>query len=283
MLEPISGKYIHLEIQGIEYRVYFEESGKGIPLLCQHTAGAEGLQYRQILNDPDVTSIYQVFAIDLPYHGKSLPPENVEWWKEDYRLTKSFLIDCYIKFIEALELDKPVFVGSSMGGHFALDLALERPDDFRALIGVEAAEFTPGFHMDWWIHPKIGSQFKYANLYEATAPYSPEKYRREVAWGYSKNAPSVFNGDLYYYSVEHDTRGKLGQIDTNRVPLYILCGEYDIATSPEMGKEAADQIKGAKFIEMKKLGHFPFTENYEMFKEYLMPILKEIAQMQDAE
>jgi hypothetical protein len=28
---------------------------------------------------------------------------------------------------------------------------------------------------------------------------------------------------------------------------------------------------------MKKLGHFPMVENYEIFKEYLMPILKEIA------
>ena len=37
--DPIVGKYVYLKIQGIEYRVYFEESGKGIPILCQHTAG----------------------------------------------------------------------------------------------------------------------------------------------------------------------------------------------------------------------------------------------------
>ncbi|MCX6010373.1 MAG: alpha/beta hydrolase, partial [Chloroflexi bacterium] len=67
------------------------------------------------------------------------------------------------------------------------------------------------------------------------------------------------------------------QIDTNRVAVYILCGEYDFASTPEMGRQAASQIKGAKFIEMKKLGHFPVTERYEVCKGYLMPILEEIA------
>jgi len=164
-----------------------------------------------------------------------------------------------------------------MGGHLALDLALERPDEFRAVIGVESAEYTPGFNMIWFDHPRISGEFKGANLYEATAPTSPEKYKREVGWVYSKSAPSVFRGDLYYYSVEHNLIGKLDQIDTNRVAVYVLCGEYDIASTPEMGQQAAGQIKGAKFMEMKGLGHFPVTEHYEACKRYLMPILKEIA------
>ena len=31
------GRYIYLPIDGIEYRMYFEETGTGIPLLLQHT------------------------------------------------------------------------------------------------------------------------------------------------------------------------------------------------------------------------------------------------------
>ena len=36
-------------------------------------------------------------------------------------------------------------------------------------------------------------------------------------------------------------------------------------------------IKGAKFTELKGLGHFAMCENYGLFKTYLMPVLKEIA------
>ncbi len=36
------GRYVHLDLDGVSHRVYFEESGSGIPLLLQHTAGADG-------------------------------------------------------------------------------------------------------------------------------------------------------------------------------------------------------------------------------------------------
>lgn len=29
--DPITGRYIYLTIDGIEYRVYYEEAGQGIP------------------------------------------------------------------------------------------------------------------------------------------------------------------------------------------------------------------------------------------------------------
>lgn len=33
-IEAITGRYMHLDIGGIGHRVYFEEAGSGIPLLC---------------------------------------------------------------------------------------------------------------------------------------------------------------------------------------------------------------------------------------------------------
>ena len=275
-IDAITGKYIYITVNDVEYRVYFEESGEGIPLLCQHTAGSDGRQWRHLMNDEEVTSAYRVIAVDLPYHGKSLPPESIEWWKEEYKLTKRFFLDFLMEFSHALGLERPVFTGCSMGGHMALDLALECPDEFRAVIGLEAADFTPGLDLIWFDHPRISGEFKYANLYESTAPNSPEKDRREVGWIYSQSAPPVFRGDLFYYSVEHDLSGKLQQIDTSRVAVYILAGEYDFASTPEMCRQTADKIKGAKFIEMKQLGHFPVTENYEVFRGYLLPILEKI-------
>ena len=50
-LEPIVGRYAHIELDGSEHRLYFEEAGQGIPLICLHTAGSDGRQYRAVLND----------------------------------------------------------------------------------------------------------------------------------------------------------------------------------------------------------------------------------------
>ena len=39
-IEPIIGKYMYLTVKGIEYRIYYEEAGQGIPLVLGHTAGS---------------------------------------------------------------------------------------------------------------------------------------------------------------------------------------------------------------------------------------------------
>ena len=44
--DTATGRYIYMTIDGIEYRVYFEETGAGIPLLLQHTAGADARRGR---------------------------------------------------------------------------------------------------------------------------------------------------------------------------------------------------------------------------------------------
>jgi pimeloyl-ACP methyl ester carboxylesterase len=79
--------------------------------------------------------------------------------------------------------------------------------------------------------------------------------------------------------VEHNLTGKLDQIDTARVAVFLLAGEYDFASTPEMSRQTANKIKGAKFIEMKKMGHFPMEEEYSEFRKYLIPILHEIAKV----
>jgi len=274
-----SGRYIYVEVQNIEYRVYFEESGDGIPLLCQHSAGSDGQQWRHVLNDDQITSRYRVVVPDLPYHGKSQPPGSVQWWKEEYRLTRSFFIDFLVEFSRVLGLERPVYMGACMSGCLAPYLALEHPDKFRAVIGLEAVLRNEEVPLDFWDHPRISNNYKAAAMWSMMAPGSPERYKWETMWGFSQGGPPVLKGDFNYYFKEHDLTGKAQQIDTSRVPVYLLTGEFDPAASPEDTKQLAEQIKGAKFTEMKGIGHLSLCENPEVLKRYLMPILTEIAKI----
>jgi pimeloyl-ACP methyl ester carboxylesterase len=271
------GRYVYLTIDGIEYRVYFEESGAGVPLLLQHTAGADGRQWRHLLEDAEIADHFRLIAYDLPYHGRSLPPEGIEWWKEEYRLTKDFLMQVPVTLSRELGLERPAFMGSSIGGHLAVDLALHYPDEFRAVVGLEAAASTPGGYQPYWHHPRISNDFKASVMYGLMSPASPESLRRETAWVYSQGAPPVFKGDLYYYSVDHDLTATAEQIDTRKLAVYILCGEYDWASTPEMARALAERIEGASYREMPDLGHFPMSENPALFREYVRPVLDEIA------
>src|SRR3974390_3483968 len=73
-IEPITGRYLRMTVGNVAHRIYFEEAGEGIPLLCLHTAGSDGRQYRALFNDAEITRRYRVIAFDLPAHGKSSPP-----------------------------------------------------------------------------------------------------------------------------------------------------------------------------------------------------------------
>ena len=275
--DPVIGKYIYLTVQGIEYRVYYEESGKGIPIICQHAGGSQTLEWRFMLNDPEIISKYHVVSADLPYHGKSLPPDSEEWWKEDYKLTKSFFIDFQLALSHALVLERPVFMGAATAGFLALNLALEYPDEFRAVIGVNTAKKGGPATLNNYNHPYIGNNYKRATALAFCAPTSPEKFRRAESWCAMLSAPPVTGDDLYFYFKEHDLTGKTNLIDTSRCAVYRLTGDYDPTSSVEDTIELVKEIKGAKFTEMKGLPHCGMPENPPLFKKYLMPILDEIA------
>ena len=81
----VVGRYVTIEVDECEYKVFYLQNGKGIPLICQHTAGCHNHQWRGLLEDPEITKNYNVIAYDLPRHGKSDPPHNKEWWKEEYK------------------------------------------------------------------------------------------------------------------------------------------------------------------------------------------------------
>jgi pimeloyl-ACP methyl ester carboxylesterase len=107
------------------------------------------------------------------------------------------------------------------------------------------------------------------------APQSPERDRR-LTWFYYTQGSEAFKGDLYFYSVDHDLRDRLGEIDGERCPVVMLTGDYDYLTTPDDGRRTASQIRGAEFIEMKDIGHFPMSENYPVFKHYLEQALQKI-------
>ncbi|MBF8789052.1 alpha/beta hydrolase [Pseudomonas sp. USTB-Z] len=283
--DPIVGRYIYLNVQGIEYRVYYEEAGQGIPLLVGHTAGSDGRQYRHLLCDEEVTSKFRVIAFDLPYHGKSLPPYGVNWWEQEYKMTRAFMLDFPQALSEALQLDSPVYMGSSMGGHLAIDLALYRPDHYRATISVEGALQSAQEYVDVGMagirrefdNPNVSRNSIGAAMMLNISPYSPEANVREIQWEYMCGGPGIFAGDLNYYYYEHNvTPEEARTIDTSKCMLYLLTGEYDPNTSPAETQMVADLVPGAKFWPMEKLGHFPATEDYTAFREYLLPILNEV-------
>ena len=275
-IEAIAGRYVHFEIGGRPHRVYFEEAGGGIPLLCLHTAGSDATQYRHLLNDDGITRRFRVIAFDMPWHGKSLPPAG--YHETEYRLTTDLYAGTVRGFCAALGLDRPAVLGCSMGGRIVLHLAEGWPDEFRAVIGVEAADHQePWYDRDWLHRADVhGGEVCAALISGLVAPQSPDECRWETLWGYLASGPGVFKGDLHFYRADSDYRDQVAAIDPARCPVYLLTGEYDFSCTPEDTLRTAAKI-GVEAVIMEELGHFPMSENPARFRAHLMPVLDRIA------
>jgi pimeloyl-ACP methyl ester carboxylesterase len=275
--EPIVGRYLKLDLGGRVHRLYVEEAGHGIPLVCLHTAGADGRQWRHLLNDAEITRHFRVLAFDMPWHGKSLPPAG--WQDEEYRLTTQGYIDLVMTFIRTLGLEHPVVLGCSIGGKIVLELARLHAPAFRALIGLESADYqAPWYDDTGWLHrPDVhGGEVSGAMMSGLIAPQSPSETRWDTLWMYMQGGPGVFKGDLHFYRADGDFRDRVSQIDTSRCPLYLLTGEYDFSCTPEDTERTAAKIKGARVTVMREIGHFPMSENPAQFRRYIRPVLEEI-------
>jgi pimeloyl-ACP methyl ester carboxylesterase len=273
--EPITGRYVTIDLDGERHRIFIEEAGSGIPLLCLHTAGADSRQFRHVLNDPQVTDRFHAIAFDLPYHGRSTPPDG--WWLKQYRLTTQSYVDVVRAVWRALGLTRPVIMGCSMGGAIVLKLAAEFPDDLTGVVGLEASAHSPGRYSEFLHHPAIeGGELCASYTYGLNSPFSPEASRRENWWYYSQSAPGVYQGDIHFYSLDWDGRADLQRIDTRRCRVALLTGEYDYSCTPEMTEAVAAAIPGSHLAIMKSIGHFPMIENYSGFRPYLLDALTHV-------
>ncbi|WP_299409942.1 alpha/beta hydrolase [uncultured Roseobacter sp.] len=275
-IEPIIGRYVTVAIGGIEQRIYFEEAGEGRPVLCLHTAGADTRQWRHLLNDAEITKVNHLVAFDMPWHGKSLPPEGFE--TQEYLLTTDAYIETVLAVIEALKLDRPVLAGCSMGGRIALQLAALHADRFSGFVAIEASDFQPAWYdIDWFHRPdahggEMGAALVSANI----SPYAPSSERWNTLWMFMQSGPGVFRGDLSFYTKDDSLIRRLCQIDTTKTPVHIIVGAYDLTCTPEDAKRTASAIDGATLAVMEEVGHFPMSEHPEGFRPFFVAALEKM-------
>lgn len=270
-----TGAYVAVSARGQSWPIYYESAGSGPPILCLHTAGADGRQFHRLMAEPRVADSHRLIAFDLPWHGKS--PASAGAVPGSWRLDTELYVELIMGFVAAAGLENPIVLGASMSGEICLELALRHPDAFRAIIACEACERIEGRQTHWPLHPAVNAGYFVPEWIEGLmAPQSPAECAAEVLWHYAQGGPGVFYGDIAFYSGDWDARGRVERIDARRAGLFMLTGEYDYSCTTEMSEATAAKIPGARFQAMAGIGHFPFAENPARFLEYILPILAEV-------
>ncbi|KRB68036.1 alpha/beta hydrolase [Noviherbaspirillum sp. Root189] len=277
-IECITGHYARLDAgSNNSLPVYYERAGNrnNPPLVMLHTAGADSRQYHHILSDPDMLAMWDMYAFDMPAHGKTMPASGSLW--QSYRLDKQTYSFISHAFITSVVKSPAVILGCSMGAAMALYLGKLHPADIAGIVALEAPYQAKGRKTPHLEHPQINQAAHNPSYVRGLmSPTSPLHQRRAAAWVYSQGGFQVYSGDLAFYSEEFDAEVDLKGLDATSKPVYLLTGAYDYSATPADSKRVAELIPGAHFIEMPDLGHFPMIENPDALLAYLKPVMRQL-------
>ncbi|MCZ8043138.1 MAG: alpha/beta fold hydrolase [Beijerinckiaceae bacterium] len=274
-MSQIEGRYHRVALPEGAAELYVESAGSGRPVLFLHTAGADSRQFHAQLADIALAAEWRLIAPDMPFHGRSMPPEG--WQGEPYWLSGARYLGWCAAIIEQVIGEKAIVAGGSMGAALALLLAAERPDLVAGVIAIEPPFRSKGRRNPFQHHVGV-----HAGLHNAAfvrglmSPTSPLDSRRRAAWIYSQGAPEIYAGDLAFYSDEFDGAEVAPRIDAARTPVSLLCGTYDYSATPEDGAKLAALIPGADLRIMDGLGHFPMCEHPDLFHPHLLAALAQV-------
>ena len=119
------------EVEGLPTR-YLSAGTTGPPLVLLHGVGDNAFDWHWVM--PALASTHRVYAPDLPGSGGSAKPLDT-----DYDYSPAFFTRFVAAFLDALEIDRAVVVGNSLGGLVGLRLALAEPERVTALGLVSSA------------------------------------------------------------------------------------------------------------------------------------------------
>jgi 3-oxoadipate enol-lactonase len=184
------------------------------------------------------------------------------------------------RIMDAFEVRDAVFVGLSIGGLIAQGLAAKRLDLVRAVV-LSNTGFKIGTREMWDDRIAMLRDGGLASMADAImerwfapafrASDAVTPWRRMVETcpeeGYAGCSAAIAGADFY------TTTAAL------RLPALVIAGDRDGATPPDMVRDLADLIPGARFELMRGVGHLPCAEKPADYAALLIGFLKDIGHL----
>lgn len=247
--------------------LYYEESGKGAPLLFLHGASLDLRQWSAQMSH--FSSLYRVIAMDARAHGKSSLPEG--------KVSPDVFWRDVIALMDHLEIQKATICGSSMGGHVAIQTAIYAPTRVRSLILIGAI---------------CSNRY---NLFERIAVPINRFFMKHMSMGliswsmclafdsknpeikrYIKDAAGSLRHDTFYQVwlavTSMESRPLLSSI---RCPALILIGDRDRLTRRQQ-PFIHGQISGSRLVEIQHAHHITNLDKPEQVEKEIDAFLRQL-------
>lgn len=231
---------------GLYYFAHGTEDLARPPVILIHGAGGNHLywppQVRRLPNE-------RILAVDLPGHGKSTGVGHHTI--EDYA---AGILD----FMDALQLNRAVLVGHSMGGGIALEVALRWPQRVLALALIGSSErlrVSPEL-LRRASDPSKAPEAIHTVIENSFAARSSTRLKELAEQRMQDVRSSVLYGDFRACEA-FEPAGSAAHIF---VPTLIVFGAEDRMVPVQGGRSLAEQITGARLEVIENAGHMVMLE-----------------------
>jgi len=255
--------------------VRYDDKGKGeIPVIFIHGFPFDKQMWQpqfQFFSKTNRTIAYDIRGFGKSEAGMQMP-------------SIGLYADDLINFMDALEIEKAIVCGLSMGGYVVMNAAVLCPDRFEAIILCDTQCIADSPAVKEYRNKLITkiiagkkSEFVEEFIQQVFCKESLDHKQHvveKVRKGVMATSPVSITGSLGAMAERHDMCSQLNKI---LVPTLIICGEYDIITPPAQSEVILKNIKNSKMHTLKRAGHLSNLEQPEEFNQLMQQFIMELS------
>lgn len=261
-----------VEINGTSY--YYEDTGQGYPVVLLHSGLANLRMW-----DAQVEAWsphFRVIAYDLPGFGLSATPRGEFSTRADL-----------VGLLRHLRVERAAFVGSSLGGSVAIDLAIEYPDLVGALVlaapGLGGNTPHPSTLQSFAEMEEAGQAGDWDRVVELElrlwidGPGQPatrvDPTLRELIRAMNRENVIRPSGDATPVRLNPPAIERLGEI---RARTLVLVGDRDVPDILDIADRIEAGVPGARKVVFPEVAHLINLEQPELFNQVVLEFLSGI-------
>ena len=260
------------EVPSVSDRVHALVCGDGPPVVMVPGFADPAAIWAPLISKLDGFTRY---AVDRPCFGLTGCAEHKT------ATFRKLAVDFLEQVLDALELERPLFIGNSIGSLWCIWLALDRPDRVSAMVHIGCPAFILGTSAP--LPMRLLSIRPIGRLLMKLSPPSPrqvENFAKMVGEDLSdvpelrdllvaaQNIPGIQPAILNLLRAVVRLRGARpalaiteNQLSQIRQPVQLIWGEKDAFGGPDIGETAARIIPEAEFHVIPGGGHIPWITN----------------------
>ncbi|MCI0712342.1 MAG: 3-oxoadipate enol-lactonase [Chloroflexi bacterium] len=213
---------------------------------------------------------HTIIRYDKPGHGLSDTPAGT--------YTVHHHAETLLALLDVLNISTAVFIGISMGGQVAQDIAIHHPDRVQALVLCDTAAKL-GSSEAWnqriaGVREKGMRGMAKAILDRWFAPSYAQQHRTDYAGYHNMLVRMPDDGYISACKAIRDADMR-DQVSNIQVPALVICGAEDAATPPDVVRGLADALPRSQFELIAGAGHLPCIEQPSAVASLIKNFLKD--------